>query len=475
MLVELEVLNDELLDQFEKILSIATILFDEKKVIYLNKRCKTALGYGDEDYLEEGFSDLENFCEDEGLKKQLQEILDKPIELYKIELKVFGKNRRELWVELRGKVILYHGKRCIFAQLIDITEKKNVEFNLSRISKLRNLMLEVTQSILETEDLDHMLELILENSLKAFEKSTLGTILVKEKDYFKVAASIGFAAGIEDFKLPIKESFLAMETDGKMDKIVNIGELHTFESKYSFTTIFGEKKFINSTITSPLFIKGNLFGTINVDSVDINAFDDEDVKTMEFIRSNVEIAISNQISYKEKVFLANVDNLTNLYNRYYFEENFKNIKNKAIRYNDHFKLVVFDIDDLKRINDDLGHLAGDWVIKTIATELKKAARKSDLIARLGGDEFIGIFFYADEEKLTEKFQQILTKLEHIEKYSLNVNHKTSFSFGIASYPEEAKNLESLIKIADRRMYKFKSKKNRRDDDKSIFSSDPHII
>lgn len=456
--VELEVLNDDLLDQIEKILSVPTIIFDEKRVLHCNKSCKRALGYGESDYLEEGLFDLKNFSEDEYLIEHIREILEKPRDLNKTEMKVFGKNRRELWVELSGKVILYNTQKCIFAQLINITEKKNAELKLLRLSKLRNLMLEVTQSILETEDVDHMLELILKNSLKAFEKSALGTILVKERGYFKVSASVGFAEGIENFKLPIKESFLALATNGKMNRIVNISDLSVLESRHTFTTVFGEEKFINSTITSPLYIKGNLFGTINVDSVDIDAFDEEDVKTMEFIKSNVEIAISNHISYREKAFFANIDSLTNLYNRYYFEENFKGIKSKAIRYNDHFKLVVFDIDDLKKINDDLGHLAGDWVIKTIAGELKKAARKSDLIARVGGDEFFGIFFYADEEKLAERFQLMLMKLERDEKYSVHQKTKTSFSFGIASFPEEGKKLETLIKIADRRMYEHKSRK-----------------
>lgn len=319
-------------------------------------------------------------------------------------------------------------------------------------------MLEVTQSILETEDIDHMLELILTNSLNAFEKSSLGTILVKEGNYFKVAASIGFADGIEDFKLPAEECFLSKATNGKMNRIVNIGDLSVYDSHYSFTTVFGEEKYIKSTITAPIFTKGSLFGTINIDSIDIDGFDDEDVKTMEFIRSNVEIAVTNHISYKEKAFLANFDSLTNFYNRYYFEENFKGIKAKAIRYNDLFKLVLFDIDDLKVVNDCMGHLVGDQVIKKFADELKNTARKSDVIARLGGDEFIGIFFYADEDKLAEKFQSVLTKLEREEESSGCQCPKILFSYGIASYPEEGQNLEELIKIADKRMYEQKSKK-----------------
>ena len=456
-LFELAVLDENQLMQYENIFSIALIVIDEKEILYLNESCKMMLGYADDDLLKGETGSLENLIDNCNSKNCIHEILEKPKELKKLEIKIFGKDRREIWVEFSGRAIIYNNQKSIFAQLIDITDKKKTEYNLSRLSKLRNLMLEVTQSILETDDIAHMLELILTNSLKAFEKSSLGTILVKEGDYFTVAASIGFTEGIRDFKLPFKESFLARETDGKMDRIVNIGDLSVYESYFSFTTVFGEEKFIKSTITAPIFIKGNLFGTINIDSIDIDGFDQEDVKTMEFIRSNVEIAISNHISYKEKAFLANFDSLTNLYNRYYFEENFKGIKGKANRYNDFFKLVVFDIDDLKKINDNFGHQVGDQVIKKIAFELRSAARKSDIIARLGGDEFIGIFFQADENRLAEKFEKVLRKLEFDEE-SPGIHHfKISFSYGIANYPKDGQNLDELISIADKKMYENKSK------------------
>lgn len=122
--VELEVLNDDLLGQFEKILSIDTIIFNEKKILYFNESCKRTLGYEDGDYLKEGFADLRNFSEDEDLKEHIRGILEKPRDLDKVEMKVFGKNRREIWVEFRGKAILYNNQKSIFAQLIDITEKK---------------------------------------------------------------------------------------------------------------------------------------------------------------------------------------------------------------------------------------------------------------------------------------------------------------------------------------------------------------
>ena len=84
--------------------------------------------------------------------------------------------------------------------------------------------------------------------------------------------------------------------------------------------------------------------------------------------------------------------LTNIYNRRSFEDIFDKILNKALRYNESFYLVTFDLNNLKHINDTFGHLNGDEFIKSFVNKLKKSIRNSDVLARYGGDEFVGVFF-----------------------------------------------------------------------------------
>ena len=120
-----------------------------------------------------------------------------------------------------------------------------------------------------------------------------------------------------------------------------------------------------------------------------------------------------------------------------------------------FNIVIFDIDKLKSINDLLGHLVGDEVIKKIAQELEKNIRKSDILVRLGGDEFVGVFFNSNLKNLNEKFQNLLMKLENAPLSINGEQVKCKFSYGISSFPKDGINLNDLIKIADERMYIFK--------------------
>jgi diguanylate cyclase (GGDEF)-like protein len=240
-----------------------------------------------------------------------------------------------------------------------------------------------------------------------------------------------------------------------MDRIVNIRDLTKYNGYDCIKANIGEGMFIKSTMSVPIYHEGSFFGMINIDSVEKNAFDEDDVKSMEFIRNNAEIAVSNYLLYKEKAFLAKHDQLTGLYNRYYFEESFLKLKEKEIQYNETFQLVVFDIDGLKKINDSMGHLIGDEVIKKIAQSIKSSIRKSDIIARVGGDEFSGIIFVSNKEYLVEKFQKILKQLENDPLLMVNEEIICTFSYGIASFPQEGIELNELIKIADERMYSYK--------------------
>jgi len=180
---------------------------------------------------------------------------------------------------------------------------------------------------------------------------------------------------------------------------------------------------------------------------------------MEFISTNVQIAISNQLSYIEKSRLAMFDPLTKLYNRHYFEEQFLVYKRRASRYEEEFHLVLFDVDDLKIVNDLYGHNVGDLVIKRIATEIQSYTRNSDVIARYGGDEFIGLFIGSSFDDLHRKIQQI--ELE-INKNPMSINGNTvysNFSFGIATFPIDGESLGELLEVADKRMYEDKENKN----------------
>lgn len=155
------------------------------------------------------------------------------------------------------------------------------------------------------------------------------------------------------------------------------------------------------------------------------------------IRSNI-----NQIQSQYKK-----DHLTGCLNRYSLEEDWKAILKKYSE----FSLVFFDLDNLKYVNDTLGHEAGDIYIKKFVNDIRETLSSKDYFYRYGGDEFI-LITRKDKDFIRDSLVEIRDKAE--------LSAKSLFTFGISSYPKDAKTLQELINIADERMYQAK-KKNKR--------------
>ena len=152
-------------------------------------------------------------------------------------------------------------------------------------------------------------------------------------------------------------------------------------------------------------------------------------------------------------FQAHHDQLTGLANRHYFYDELINIfKNPNYRYNS--ALLFIDNNKFKVINDQYGHLAGDAVLKEMASRLRQSVRHEDFIARLGGDEF-AIILHAIHH--VDHLNFIAENLLASCKQPLNFNGQLihfSFSIGIA-FSQFAENPEDLITQADQAMYKAK--------------------
>jgi len=427
------------------LLPVATLLYDGHAVLAMNEKCQELLGWGAaagsalrELPLEElwagAVSNGESF----------------------VEGRIFQESPEELWLECRCRGVFAEGRVIALIHLLDITAKKAAERKLLRLSRLRELMLEVTQSVLEVEDFKKLCQVILTKALQAIEKASIGSVLLKEGDYFVFGAGAGFTDDLRSFKVPIKESFLYRATGGQMDRVVIVPDLRTIDTFYFVHTADKGGRYICSTLMAPIYVEGDLIGCVGVDSVELAAFDEDDLQSMIFIRHSIEIAITNHFLYQEKAYLAKYDQLTELENRWSFEGQFAVLLERAQRYSESFHVVIFDVDRLKYANDTYGHLVGDKVLKKIATALKVETRKSDILARYGGDEFIGVFFNTTEEALSKKFTQQLAALLDDPLIEAGAVVPCTYSYGVANFPDDADTLEALIAVADNRMYIAKS-------------------
>lgn len=154
---------------------------------------------------------------------------------------------------------------------------------------------------------------------------------------------------------------------------------------------------------------------------------------------------------------ANYDALTGLPNRNLFEDRLIQSKTLCDRNKTEAALLFLDLDRFKYVNDTFGHIAGDTLLKLVATRLTACIRKSDTVARLGGDEFAIIIPELSSAILVEKIaKKILSSLT--EPFVLDGNHAyISCSIGIVVHTNDNISLEELIYNADSAMYKAKTK------------------
>ena len=219
----------------------------------------------------------------------------------------------------------------------------------------------------------------------------------------------------------------------------------------------------------PLLVRGRAVGVMIYMSAEKDTFEPEFVELLQRLADNVSFALENFDRADEKTraderieYLASHDSLTRLPNREMFNELLRHAIESAHRRQRRFAVLFIDLDRFKVINDSLGHDAGDMLLVEIAGRLRRTLRSSDVVARLGGDEFVVILEEAAERDDVERIAgNLLSVLSQSLQLSGHECHTTA-SIGIAMYPSDGGDVQTLTKNADMAMYLAK------DDGKNAF-------
>jgi len=178
-------------------------------------------------------------------------------------------------------------------------------------------------------------------------------------------------------------------------------------------------------------------------------------KMIQFIRKIIQFfrAVKLVLKYGEEVLLK--DTLTKVYNRVLLKELVKKEISRAERYKHKLSLLLIDVDNLKKINDEYGHLEGDKALKIIAEVLERESREVDLLIRWGGDEFILIMpetKRSGPSLFAERVSKELKRIsEELDELSLSV------TIGIMFWKKDL-DLNTLIQKADLDLLKKKKEK-----------------
>ena len=168
------------------------------------------------------------------------------------------------------------------------------------------------------------------------------------------------------------------------------------------------------------------------------------------------IAIERKLAEDRIQFMANHDALTGLPNRALIKDRFAEAAGRAQRNGTWVTAAFVDLDNFKRINDSLGHGVGDRLLKVVASRMVACVKSTDTVARQGGDEFV--ILLADHPKSPDTLAATLQRIRAAIAEPIHLDGRTfrvTCSFGVANYPDDGTDVETLLANADAAMYRAK--------------------
>ena len=307
------------------------------------------------------------------------------------------------------------------------------------------------------EDNDENIHLVIQKEILVLGSSFDATafyITDSCSHYLRLDSTCGF----EDDSLLLRsvpaEDFMSPLIEG--EPIIRIVEKMPYSKISHFITNTANNQTLYDFLEMPIYVEHQLYGIFFFYNTNPEKTFSKALKLLlETYTAQAINAVTNKILVKKTFYLSKYDSLTGLYNRSYFEQYFEDYNKHALRYKEHFSIILIDLNRLKTINDKFGHVAGDRALQEFATMFKDRIRETDILARFGGDEFIAIFHNSTLQQTQKRVEHIHEEFsKHSVRYG-GFNIPVRFSYGVASSPDESMILNILVKIADERMYRLK--------------------
>ena len=286
------------------------------------------------------------------------------------------------------------------------------------------------------------------DSIMAVKKLGFCAVYIKENVYLNKHANYVIKTNIGQLQSKIKDQmeniYLGMAERGKSEVVFH-------------ENLKGEIPFLQDVNINSVYIKllgkgEESYGLFMIGDERKHLFS-ESMSFYNAIIAQYDIAISNAKIYNEMQHMARKDGLTGINNRIYFNELFKEAVGRMLASDGCMSVALFDIDKFKSVNDTYGHLAGDEVIKRIASVAEQCIDKYDgFVCRYGGEEFVAALpnrkLEIAQPIIEELFEEICKQVVHYNEWDIGM----SVSIGLTAYPEVCKNPDELLKRADWCMY-----------------------
>ncbi len=331
-----------------------------------------------------------------------------------------------------------------------------LERDLDRRHRELSTLVEIGKALTSTLDLQEILDRIMEKVSLLLQSQAWSLLLVDEGSgdlTFAIAVS-PVGGRLKGMTLKKGEGIAGwVAQHGEPLLIPDVREDPRFARKVDEKVSFETR----SIVCVPVRSRERVLGVIQlVNTLHQGAFAQEDLAILQTVADFVAIAIENARNFDRVRELTVTDDLTGLFNSRHFSEILDYEFERARRYMTDLSLIFIDLDRFKGVNDNHGHLVGSRLLSEIGTLIKSRIRRVDMGIRYGGDEFV-ILAPATDKKggitLAEKLRKAIRDYPFLADDGTRI-HLTA-SFGVASFPEDARSQADLIRKADVAMYEAK--------------------
>jgi len=431
-------------------IGVAQINSTTGEFVRVNQKYCDIFGYSSVDLLRMRFQEISHPDDLQGDLELMQKLLSSEIPSFTIEKRHYRSDKSIVWLNVTVSPMWNPGEQPDYhvAVIEDITERK-------RFESVRNAIFRITQAAMASGGIDALYKTI---------HSILGELIPAENFYIAlydpVTRLISFPYYIDQFDEPPPAPTPLQGLTGYVIRsgIPLLAPLEVFNRLVRQ----GEVEALGTTsedwMGAPLKVERRIIGVMVVQSyTDGIHFDQEDLNIFEFVSTQVAQAIERKRLEEEIRDLSLTDELTGLYNRRGFTLLADQEMKLAQRFKRNVLLFFCDVDDLKTINDTLGHAQGDLALKDVASIIKGCFRAADIPARFGGDEFVVLAPDSSIENadiITDRLRAALMKRNQGDR-----PYQLALSMGVARYdPEAPCTVKDLIAQADDMMYHQKQAK-----------------
>jgi len=363
---------------------------------------------------------------------------------HKLKLRTFSRSKSELEAEEEKINLLSEG----------IAVKEEILQFLPQIRRKASFLFNVSQSLIELTDREQIHDFLINTLGELFPQadSILFFGFNKERDSLSLLRS-----------LKRKHSVVKEKKGGVIDKwalhhnrSLLIEDL-TKDFRFDANKIEAYKgRGAQSFIVSPLSIDHRLLGIVRAESNEPSNFTLDDLRFLRNICDLGTVVLERVNLFARAQDLAIKDSLTTLYLREYFFNRLEEEINRAQNKGSKIGVIMLDIDDFKKINDDYGHIVGDFVLKKLAKILINiAGGAGNLISRFGGEEFIISIPECKKKELLCKGEEIRRSIEGAGLTFRRKKINFTVSLGAILTPNEGEDVKRLTQRVDKLLYKAK--------------------